>query len=150
MTDFNALCKMAEDLPAEVYPEVLRETAARVLPALEGAAGSRERAEMALAAFIIASVYADGTLDKGEYALLRPNLEAALGGTVPFEAVKEYIENSKADGKQLQEFTDAMCDYLGMLSEELQSDVVLLALLICAVDGKVGAKEKKYIKKLIR
>ena len=43
-----------------------------------------------------------------------------------------------------------MCDYLGMLSEELQSDVVLLALLICAVDGKVGAKEKKYIKKLIR
>ena len=57
MTNFDTLCTMAEEIPADLYREVLREKAGRVLPALEAAAGSRERAETVFAAFIIASVY---------------------------------------------------------------------------------------------
>ena len=53
MTNFDTLCTMAEDIPADLYREVLREKAGRVLPALEAAAGSRERAETVFAAFII-------------------------------------------------------------------------------------------------
>ena len=64
MTNFDALCKAAEDIPADIYRDVLREKARIVLPALEAAAGSRERAETIFASFIIASVYADGTLDE--------------------------------------------------------------------------------------
>ena len=150
MTKFDELSKMAEEIPADQYPEVLRTTAAKVLPALEEAAGSAERADTIFAAFLIASVYADGTLDEAEYLLLLPGLAMTFGEAYSFEAVKEYIEQSKKEGKQIGEFADALCDFFGELSEELKDDLVILSLLICAADGKITNKEKKYIKKLIR
>ena len=150
MTNFDALCKAAEDIPADIYREVLREKARIVLPALEAAAGSRERAETIFAAFIIASVYADGTLDEAEYMLLLPHLREAFGEGFGFDEVKAVIETSKKEGKTVIDFADALCDWFGVLSEELKDELVLLSLLLCAVDGKVSKKERKYIKRLIR
>lgn len=150
MTNFDTLCAMAEDIPADLYREVLREKAGRVLPALEAAAGSRERAETVFAAFIIASVYADGTLDEAEYLLLLPHLREAFGDGFGFSDVKEVIEHSQKEGKAVTDFADAVCDYFGLLSEDLKDDLVLLSLLICAVDGKVSKKERRYLKRLIR
>ena len=121
-----------------------------VLPALEEAAGSRERAETIFAAFIIASVYADGTLDAAEYMLLLPHLRDAFGEGFGFEEVKAVIETSKKEGKAVLDFADALCDWFGVLSEDLKDELVLLSLLLCAVDGKVSKKERKYIKRLIR
>ena len=117
MTDFDALCKTAETIPAELYPEVLREKAREVLPALEAVSGSKIE---------------------------------TFGNDFGFEDVKAVIENSKKEGRQLTEFTDALCDYFGLLSEELKDDLVLLSLLVCAVDGKVSKKEKRYLRQLIR
>ena len=114
------------------------------------AAGSRERAETIFAAFIIASVYADGTLDAAEYMLLLPHLRDAFGEGFGFEEVKAVIETSKKEGKAVLDFADALCDWFGVLSEELKDELVLLSLLLCAVDGKVSKKERKYIKRLIR
>ena len=150
MTNFDALCKAAEDIPADIYREVLREKARIVLPALEAAAGSRERAETIFAAFIIASVYADGTLDEAEYMLLLPHLREAFGEGFGFDEVKAVIETSKKEGKTVIDFADALCDWFGVLSEELKDELVLLSLLLCAVDGKVSKKERKYIRRLIR
>lgn len=150
MTNFDALCKAAEDIPADIYRDVLREKARIVLPALEEAAGSRERAETIFAAFIIASVYADGTLDAAEYMLLLPHLRDAFGEGFGFEEVKAVIETSKKEGKAVLDFADALCDWFGVLSEELKDELVLLSLLLCAVDGKVTKKERKYIRRLIR
>ncbi len=150
MTDFDALCKTAETIPAELYPEVLREKAREVLPALEAVSGSKARGDALFAAFLIASVYSDGTLDEAEYALLLPGLIETFGNDFGFEDVKAVIENSKKEGRQLTEFTDALCDYFGLLSEELKDDLVLLSLLVCAVDGKVSKKEKRYLRQLIR
>ena len=150
MTNFDALCKAAEDIPADIYRDVLREKARIVLPALEEAAGSRERAETIFAAFIIASVYADGTLDEAEYMLLLPHLREAFGEGFGFDEVKAVIETSKKEEKAVIDFADALCDWFGVLSEELKDELVLLSLLICAVDGKVSKKERKYIRRLIR
>ena len=150
MTNFDALCKAAEGIPADIYREVLREKAHIVLPALEEAAGSRERAETIFAAFIIASVYADGTLDEAEYMLLLPHLREAFGEGFGFDEVKAVIETSKKEGKAVADFVDALCDWFGVLSEDLKDELVLLSLLICAVDGKVTKKERKYIRRLIR
>ena len=146
MTNFDALCKAAEDIPADIYRDVLREKARIVLPALEAAAGSRERAETIFASFIIASVYADGTLDEAEYLLLLPHLREAFGEGFGFDEVKAVIETSKKEGKAVIDFADALCDWFGVLSEELKD----LSLLLCAVDGKVSKKERKYIRRLIR
>ena len=150
MTNFDALCKAAEDIPADIYRDVLREKARIVLPALEEAAGSRERAETIFAAFIIASVYADGTLDAAEYMLLLPHLRDAFGEGFGFEEVKAVIETSQKEGKAVNDFADALCDWFGVLSEELKDELVLLSLLLWAVDGKVSKKERKYIRRLIR
>ena len=113
MTNFDALCKAAEDIPADIYRDVLREKARIVLPALEEAAGSRERAETIFAAFIIASVYADGTLDEAEYLLLLPHLRDAFGEGFGFEEVKAVIETSQKEGKAVIDFADALCDWFG-------------------------------------
>ena len=112
--------------------------------------GQQGAGDALFAAFIIASVYADGTLDEAEYALLLPGLIETFGNDFGFEDVKAVIENSKKEGRQLTEFTDALCDYFGLLSEELKDDLVLLSLLVCAVDGKVSKKEKRYLRQLIR
>ena len=42
-----------------------------------------------------------------------------------------------------------MVDILGLLSDELKDDIVIICLMICAIDGKVSLKEKKWIKQLI-
>ena len=44
---------------------------------------------------------------------------------------------------------DLMVDMLGLVSPELKEDIVVLCLLVCAVDGKVSRKERKWIEKLV-
>ena len=43
-----------------------------------------------------------------------------------------------------------MVDILGMVSVELKTDIILVCLMVCAIDGHVSRKEKKWIKQLIR
>ena len=42
-----------------------------------------------------------------------------------------------------------MVDVIGCFSDEMKTDIVIVAMLICAVDGKISFKEKNWIKKLI-
>ncbi|HJA02372.1 MAG TPA: hypothetical protein H9797_03210, partial [Candidatus Gallimonas gallistercoris] len=93
---------------------------------------------------------ADGTLDEAEYLLLLPHLRDAFGEGFGFDEVKAVIETSKKEGKAVIDFADALCDWFGVLSEDLKDELVLLSLLLCAVDGKVSKKERKYIRRLIR
>jgi hypothetical protein len=43
-----------------------------------------------------------------------------------------------------------MVNVLGMISLDLQAEVIGLCLMVCAVDGKISMKEKKWIKQLAR
>ncbi len=51
--------------------------------------------------------------------------------------------------KDYKRTMDRMVDVIGLVSPELKDDIVLVCLMVCAVDGKVSAKEKKWIKQLI-
>ena len=42
-----------------------------------------------------------------------------------------------------------MVDLIGFFSEEMKADIIIVIMLICAVDGKISSKEKKWIKALI-
>ncbi len=150
MKDFNELCKMAEELDAEQYPLLIAEKTASIFPSLcfltADGIGSME----IMATFFIASVYADGKLDECEYALMLPALKLFFGEEFDFETAKALVKTLKPEGKELKKLADRMVDILGMVSEELKNDIILVSLLICAADGKVTFKEKQYIKQLIR
>lgn len=150
MKEFNELCKMAENLNLGQYAEVLTEKTATILPALYELTGSGEEAAKTFASFLIASVYADGKLDESEYLLMMPALKLFFGSDFDFEDAKALVKYMKPEGKELKKLVDEMVDMLGLVSDELKNDIVLVSLLICAIDGKVTAREKRYIKQLIR
>ena len=53
-------------------------------------------------------------------------------------------------GKELKKYVDYMIDILGLVSDELKEDIIVVCLLICAIDGHISLKEKNWIKQLIK
>ena len=60
------------------------------------------------------------------------------------------VKSMRADNRQLKRYVDDMVDLLGLVSDDLKEDIILVCLILCAVDGKISAKEKRWIKQLIR
>lgn len=150
MKDFDLLCKEVEALDFIDYNLALMRLGSRVKPALNVLTDDPAEVNGMLAMFMIASVYADGKLDEAEYAMMLPLLHTFFGETFDFEEVKQLVNAFKPEGKELMELVDHIVDLIGELSEELKDDLIMICLLICAVDGKVSLREKKYIKQLIR
>ena len=42
-----------------------------------------------------------------------------------------------------------MVDLIGLFSEDIKADIIVVCMLICAIDGNISAKEKNWIKQLI-
>lgn len=102
-----------------------------------------------LAAFVIGSVVADGKLHEKEYLLIYPALVKVFGADFDFESIKECFENERATNKEIKKYTTELAQILGMLDEELQSDIVMLCLCIMSIDGKISLKERNYVKRLM-
>ncbi len=150
MKPFNELCKIAEQLNSDEYTAIVIEKTSNIMPALRAVTDDPDSALEMLAAFIMASVYADGKLDEAEYELLLPVMKPLFGDDFDYESAKAVVKAFKPEGKELKQLVDRLVDLLGLLSDELKDDIVILCLLICAIDGKVTTKEKNYIKQLIR
>lgn len=150
MKDFDLLCKEVEEMNVIEYNVLLRSLGARVKPALYLLTDDPAEVNGMLAMFMIASVYADGKLDEAEYEMILPMLKSFFGEEVDFAEAKEMVKAFKPEGKELMKLMDNIVDLLGLLSDDLKDDLIMICLLICAVDGKVTAKEKRYIKQLIR
>ena len=52
--------------------------------------------------------------------------------------------------KDYNNTVDLMVDILGTISLDLKRDIIIVCMMICAVDGKISYKERKWIKQLIR
>lgn len=150
MKSFNDLCKLAEQFSPEEYTAIVSDKAAAIIPALRALTDDPDEATTMFASFIMASVYADGKLDEAEYELLLPMLELVFGEGFDYESAKKLVKAFKPEGKELKKAVDYLVDFIGLLSEDLKNDIVILCLLVCAVDGKITAKEKSYIKQLVR
>ncbi len=150
MNDFNKICKAVENLNVLEYAGVITAKTAKILPALNELTESREDSLELLATFMIASVYADGKLDEAEYLMLMPALKLFFGDDFDFESAKSLVKAFKPEGRELKKVVDALVDLLGELSEELKEDIITVCLLVCAIDGKISLKEKRYVKQLIR
>lgn len=150
MNEFNKLCKEVENLNPLDYAAIIVEKTAKIMPALRILTDDPAESVGVFASFLIASVYADGKLDEAEYLLILPALKLCFGEDFDYESAKAVVKAFKPEGKELKKVVDGVVDLLGMISEDLKDDVIILCLLICAIDGKITLKEKNFIKQLIR
>ena len=150
MKDFNELCRSVEELSPLEYAAVLGRTSLKIMPAIRAFSEDGRTCAEVLAAFVIASVYADGKLDESEYLLMAPLLKAFFGEDFDFEDAKKLAKEWRKEGRAVKKDVDYLVDFLGTLSEELKGDIIFACLLMCAVDGKVSLKEKSYIRQLMR
>ena len=150
MKDFNELCRSVEELSPLEYAAVLGRTSLKIMPAIRAFSEDGRTCAEVLAAFVIASVYADGKLDESEYLLMAPLFKAFFGEDFDFEDAKKLAKEWRKEGRAVKKEVDYLVDFLGTLSEELKGDIIFACLLMCAVDGKVSLKEKAYFRQLMR
>ena len=151
MFEFRKLCKMAEQMDPATYSVVVTEKSVKILAGLALLYESGVDAAKIYLSFILTAIAADGKLDESEYSLIRPMLEKAVGKEVSYDDAKAiFVEMGLDKPAGIKNVVDEMVDILGMISAELKADIIIVCLLVCAIDGKVSAKEKKWIKQLIR
>ena len=149
MGEFDKLCKQFESLDPLTYSDLLREKSVNVMAAMAMISRDGLTGVQIYTSFIIAAIMADGKLDKSEYELIRPMLEKMLGSEVTYEEAKAAFKAVKKDAKDDRVIIDYMVDILGEVSPELKADIIIITMLVCAVDGKISYKEKKWIKQLL-
>lgn len=150
MREFNQLCNEVEKMEVLTYGAVLADKATDIIPALSVIMEDEIDGLTIFATFILGSIVADGKIDESEYLLMKPLLEDFFGTHINYEDCKKIAKEFKPEGKVLKEYVDYMVDILGQLSDKLKEDIIIVCLLICAVDGKISYKERKWVKQLIK
>ena len=150
MSSFNDLCKLMESLDPATYGKVMVEKTADVLVGLKGITCDGLDALAIYTDFVLCAVAADGKLSEEEFQLVKPVLDLIAGADVSYEEAKAIFKAAGLDKpKEYKAAMDKTVDLLGLVSPQLKDDIILICMLICAVDGKISFKEKRWIKKLI-
>lgn len=150
MKEFDALCKELENLDPLSYGVIIAEKSLKILPALAVITQDGLDGAAIFATFILSSIAADGRLSEEEYLLCEPLISAFFGDKINYEKCKADFKALRTERRILKKAVDDMVDVLGLLSEDLKSDIILVCMMICAIDGKISLKEKHWIKQLIR
>ncbi len=150
MKDFDLLCKEFEEMDGKTYASFIAGKASVLVPALSVITQDGLGGLTIFSTFIFGAIAADGRLSEEEYELVSPLLHAFFGDSIDYEACKKRVKSLRSETKELKRGVDDMADVLGLLSDDLKNDLILVCLMICAIDGKVSAKEKQWIKQLIR
>lgn len=149
MKEFDVLCKEFEQMDPAAYNVFLAEKSAEIIPILSSIAKDGVVGTAIFFSFIMGAIAADGKLSEQEYGLVAPLLKLFLGDSVDYKAAKQIFIAFKKENKELTNVVDQMIDVLGLLSEDLKNDIIVICMMICAIDGKITNKEKRWIKQLI-
>ena len=151
MFEFNKLCKAAEQLDPQTYGEIIAEKSVAIIAALSAITKDGLTGLQIYLNFILCSIAADGKLDETEYMILKPAFEKLAGKEVSYDDAVAIFNAAGLDkSKDYKNVVDEMVDILGTISLDLKRDIITVCLLVCAVDGKISRKEKKWIKQLAR
>ena len=151
MFEFSKMCKYVESLDPEVRAQVMAQKSPGIIAALSEITESGVDGVTIYLNFILASVAADGKLDESEFQLLRPMLEKLVGHEVTYDDAVGIFKAAGLDkSSDYRKAVDLMVDILGLISLDLKRDIIIVCLMICAIDGKISGKEKKWIKQLAR
>lgn len=150
MSTFNDLCTIMESLDPSTFGQIMAEKSADVLTGLAGITCDGMDALAIYTDLVLCAVAADGKLAEEEYYLIKPILDILADDDVSFEDAKAIFVAAGLDKpKEYKAAMNKTVDLLGLVSPELKDDIILVCMMICSVDGKVCAKEKRWIKKLI-
>lgn len=149
MKDFNMLCKEFEQMPPETYTVYLAQKSAEIIPLLSAAAEDGVAGTVIFFSFIMGAIASDGRLSEEEYGIVAPLLKLFLGDSINYESAKTVFKTFKKQNKELKNVTEKMLDIIGLFSETLKEDIIIICMMVCAVDGKISNREKKWIMQLI-
>ncbi|MBO4552344.1 MAG: TerB family tellurite resistance protein [Candidatus Methanomethylophilaceae archaeon] len=151
MFEFEKICKEIERMDPQTYGQIIKEKSVSIIKALSIIMNDGLDGMAVYMNFILCSIAADGKLAEEEYMLLKPMLEALVGKEVSYDdAVAIFNSAGLNKSKDYKKAVDQMVDVIGMVSLDLKRDIILVCLMICAVDGKITSKERKWVKQLIR
>lgn len=149
MTDFERMCREAEDIDWETRVAIVKGKSGEILPSLESFESGGMKGSEIFSSFLLASASADGRLAEEEYNLLKPLLESLLGSSVNYEDARRAVKGMKKESRELRKLTEDMITLISSFSSELKKDIVMVAMIICAVDGKVSLSEKLWVRRLL-
>ncbi|MGN1046783.1 MAG: hypothetical protein ACI4QG_06765 [Candidatus Cryptobacteroides sp.] len=150
MDHFDALCKVLEDMDPQTYNQLIHEKSVGIIQALTDITSDGIDGISIFTDFILCSISADGVLAEEEFILVKDAVEAFLGREITYEEAKVLFVQAGLDHpEEYKRSVDMMVDILGILSQELKDDIILVCLMICAVDGVVSDSEREWIAQLI-
>lgn len=150
MSDFNKICKVFEEMDPISYSVVLAEKSAKIIPALSAVTEDGLTGVSIFGTFIMGAIVADGRVSEEEYLLIYPLLHSFFGEEINYDDLKKAMRLFKPESRELKKVVDEMTDVLGLLSDDLKDDIIVVIMMICAIDGKISLKEKMWIKQLIK
>ena len=151
MFEFSKLCKTVEEMDPQTYGAIIAQKSVAIVAALSAITKDGMDGMKIYTSFILCSIAADGKLDEAEYQILKPGFEALAGKEVSYEGAAAIFNEAGLNRPgEYKKIVDEMVDILGMISLDLKRDIVIVCMMICAVDGKISRKEKKWIKQLLR
>jgi len=150
MFEFERICREFERLDPIEYTTLLTVKSAKLLPFLDQIEIDGEDGKSLFFNLVVASALSDGKLSEEEYLLLYPAIHAVLGDEFDYETAKAVVKEIRPATKEYKKMVDNLVDFLGKFDDELKEDIITVAFLVCAVDGKISHKEKQWIKQLIK
>ena len=149
MTEFDDLCREAEDIDFETRCAILKGKSQEILPLLSEKSEDGESGADILSTFLFSSMAADGRLSSEEYDLLYPLLSSFLGEKINYTDAKKAVGAMRKENREMKKISEDMVGVLAEFSEDLRREIVLVIMMICAADGKISLSEKLWIKKLL-
>lgn len=140
MFEFEKMCKAYETLTYDERADILAQDAEVILPAIEEVTGGTHSFEI----LVLAACAADGHLDVEEYSLYKD----ATGMEMSFDEVRDELKTMKTS--ELMAAADEVVDGFGDLDMEIKESMVSFCLCLCSADGRIGLRERSFIKKLIQ
>lgn len=83
-----------------------------------------------------------------EYLVSYPLIRAFFGNEITYEDCKKATKSVKSEKEYIKKAEEGMLRMFGILPEEIQNEIIIISMMICAVDGKISHKEKNRIKNL--
>ena len=147
---FEQICKEVEKLNPKTYAKIVSQKSTRVLDELTKVSGEGLDGIAIYTGLILGAVISDGKVAEEEFAIINPMLDIALGMDVTIEHVKQYLKYFKQESKEYKQFVKSVDALFDEISGDLQTDIIVICLLVCGVDGNVSFKERMWLKSLFK
>lgn len=149
MRDFDQLCKEIEKMDSLQTELYIAEASKEIVPVLSNTAEDGVSGSDIFMLFILSAISADGRLSEEEYKLIQPILQKIFGDTINYDECKKSFKQYKKEHKELTKYAVTLVNILGLLSDELKENIIIVCMLVCGIDKKITVKEKNWIKQLI-